>query len=123
MKGENEVLRPTQFPHLTSLYPTAKVVTTSITAAERPKRRGSAPNFVGDSIGSRGAAVAPDSLSNEVHLLQKRARVLRVEDAQIEKVQVGTRKRGRGAGPAASVEGKSDTKENGQVHDTIYCGD
>ena len=60
--------------------------------------------------------MTPNSLSNEVRLLQERAKKLREEGVRIEKVQSGTRKRRRGAGPA---EGKNDAEEDGQVHDTI----
>ena len=69
--------------------------------------------------GPGSAAVTPNLLSNEVRLLQERARELREEGTRIEKVQSGTRKRRRGAGPAASMEGKSDAEEDGQVHGTI----
>ena len=69
--------------------------------------------------GPTGAAVAPNSVSNDVRLLQERARELREEGVRIEKVQSGTRKRRRGAGPAANMEGRNDAEEDGQVHDTI----
>ena len=67
-------------------------------------------------FGPAGAAVTPNSLSNEVRLLKGRARELREEGIRIKKVQSGTRKRHRGAG---SAEGKNDTEEDGQAHDTI----
>ena len=67
-------------------------------------------------FGPAGAAVTPNSLSNEVRLLKERARELREEGIRIKKVQSGTRKRHRGAG---SAEGKNDTEEDGQVHVTI----
>ena len=60
--------------------------------------------------------MTPNSVSNEVQLLQERTRELREEGVRIEKVQSGTRKRRRGAGPA---EGKNDAEEDGQAHDTI----
>ena len=66
--------------------------------------------------GPTGTAVTANSLSNEVRLLQERARELREEGVRIEKVQSGTRKRRRGAGPG---EGKNDAEEDGQAHDTI----
>ena len=69
--------------------------------------------------GPTGAAVAPNSVSNDVRLLQERAKELREEGVRIEKVQSGTRKRRHGAGPAANMEGKNDAEEDGQVHDTI----
>ena len=69
--------------------------------------------------GPTGAAVTANSLSNEVRLLQERARELREEGVRIERVQSGTRKRRRGAGTAANMEGKNDAEEDGQVHDTM----
>ena len=63
-----------------------------------------------------GAAVPPNSLSNSLWLLQEYARELREEGVRIEKVQSGTRKRRRGAGPG---EGKNDAEDDGQAHDTI----
>ena len=68
--------------------------------------------------GPADTAVTPNSLSNEVRLLQERAKELREEGVRIEKVQSRTRKRHRGAGTAASVEGKNYT-EGGQVHGAI----
>ena len=69
--------------------------------------------------GPTGAAVVPNSVSNDVWSLQECARELRGEGVRIEKVQSGTRKRRHGAGPAANMEGKNDAEEDGQVHDTI----
>jgi hypothetical protein len=71
--------------------------------------------------GPGGTSAAPNSLSNEVRLLQERARVLREEGARIEKIQAGARKRRRGPGPAANIiEGRIDAAaEDAQVHGTI----
>ena len=65
--------------------------------------------------GPTGTAVTANPLLKEVRLLQERARELREEDVRIEKVQSGTRKRRRCAGPTAGLEGKNDA-EDGQVH-------
>ena len=62
---------------------------------------------------------APNSLAHDVRSLQVRARELREEGTRIEKVQAGARKRRRGSGPAAHMEGKDDAEEDGQVQDII----
>lgn len=64
--------------------------------------------------GAAGAGAAP----NGVRALQERARELREEGARIEKIQVGARKRRRGAGPAghpASAEERYDVEEEEDV--------
>ena len=62
---------------------------------------------------------APNSLAHDVRSLQERARELREEGTRIEKVQAGARKRRRGSGPAANMEGKNDAEEDGQMQDII----
>lgn len=70
--------------------------------------------------GPGGAGPAVNSLSNEVRSLQERARELREEGARIEKIQVGTRKRRRGTGAAANMEGRNDADEvDAHVQDTM----
>ena len=58
--------------------------------------------------------MTPNSLSNEVRFAGAREGA-GGEGEQIEKVQFGTRKRRRGAGP---TQGKNDA-EDGQVYDTM----
>ena len=62
---------------------------------------------------------APNSLAHDVRSLQVRAKELREEGTRIEKAQAGVRKRRRGSGPAAHMEGKDDVEEDGQVQDII----
>jgi len=70
-----------------------------------------------NSSGPVGAAL--NSLTYEGRSLQERARDLREEGTRIEKVQTGARKRRRGAGPTANIDGKNDAEEDGQMQDII----
>ena len=97
-------------------------ITISITTAEWPKRGGSPPDFVGESIWS--ARHGSEFARSQSALAAGRVSELSEKGTRVEKVRVGARKRRRGSGPAANMEEsttrKTDNCRTCQIDGGLY---